>query len=213
MGGFKSKDVDVTVTKDGIGPCAAISLKGVRKAFRNLSNRMEDAAGDCVNLHSTYPALVSAYWAVLRAIPAGQVPRGAEAYIEAGPNGEVPPNDVAILKNGEVCDSIRRYGAALVVMSGRERIDGDLHKYEATALTLVEVREPIVGHVVNTYPESQSTLDSALLFATIYRLYDLRFVYQFPKLEKHTRRLVWSAESPALSSRPHDLDHAPRGVD
>ena len=46
LGGLKTKDVDVVVAKPGIGPCMAISVKGTFNAFRNLTNRMEEAAGE-----------------------------------------------------------------------------------------------------------------------------------------------------------------------
>src|SRR5438034_703918 len=51
LGGLKSKAVDVVVTKEGIGPVLAISVKGTGNAFRNLTNRMEEAIGDSTNLH------------------------------------------------------------------------------------------------------------------------------------------------------------------
>ena len=38
LGGLKTKDVDVVVTKRGIGPCVAVSIKGTLNAFRNLTN-------------------------------------------------------------------------------------------------------------------------------------------------------------------------------
>ena len=50
LGGLKSKAVDVVVTKEGIGPVLAISVKGTGNAFRNLTNRMEEAIGDSTNL-------------------------------------------------------------------------------------------------------------------------------------------------------------------
>ncbi len=56
LGGLKTKRVDVTVTVPTIGPVLAVSLKGTHNAFRNLTNRMEEAAGDCTNLHMAYPA-------------------------------------------------------------------------------------------------------------------------------------------------------------
>jgi hypothetical protein len=59
LGGLKTKNVDVVVVKEGIGPVLAISCKGAIGAFRNLTNRMEEAVGDCTNLHITYPALVT----------------------------------------------------------------------------------------------------------------------------------------------------------
>lgn len=66
LGGLKTKNVDVVVTKDGIGPAVAVSCKGAIGAFRNLTNRMEEAVGDCTNLHITYPALVTGYLFVMR---------------------------------------------------------------------------------------------------------------------------------------------------
>lgn len=61
LGGLKTKNVDVVVTRDGIGPVLAVSCKGVTGAFRNLTNRMEETIGECTNLHITYPALVLGY--------------------------------------------------------------------------------------------------------------------------------------------------------
>src|SRR6185437_1588988 len=60
-------NVDVVVSIPGIGPVLAVSCKGVTKAFRNLTNRMEETIGECTNLHITYPAMVVGYFAVLRA--------------------------------------------------------------------------------------------------------------------------------------------------
>jgi hypothetical protein len=67
LGGLKTKNIDVVVTKDGIGPVIAVSMKGTLGAFRNLTNRMEEAVGDCTNLHIAYPALVYGFLEVLRA--------------------------------------------------------------------------------------------------------------------------------------------------
>ncbi len=41
LGGLKTKDVDVAVTKAAIGPALVVSIKGTMNAFRNLTNRME----------------------------------------------------------------------------------------------------------------------------------------------------------------------------
>ena len=67
LGGLKTKNVDVVVTKDGIGPVLAVSCKGMTGAFRNLTNRMEETIGECTNLHITYPAMVFGYMFVIRA--------------------------------------------------------------------------------------------------------------------------------------------------
>lgn len=66
LGGLRTKAVDVVVTKSGIGPVMAISMKGALKAFRNLTNRLEEAVGDCTNLHISYPALVYGFFQVVR---------------------------------------------------------------------------------------------------------------------------------------------------
>jgi hypothetical protein len=54
FGGLKTKDVDVVVDIPGLGPCIAVSMKGTLNAFRNLTNRLEEAVGDCTNLHADH---------------------------------------------------------------------------------------------------------------------------------------------------------------
>ncbi|MGO8688933.1 MAG: hypothetical protein ACLQLG_04810 [Thermoguttaceae bacterium] len=99
LGGLKTKDVDVVVTRNGIGPVIAVSMKGTLNAFRNLTNRMEEAVGDCTNLHISYPALVYGFLQVMRANREGE---------------GVSPNDVAICRNGDVSDAISRYHDVMV---------------------------------------------------------------------------------------------------
>jgi hypothetical protein len=67
LGGLKTKNVDVVVTLPRVGPVIAVSCKGVTKAFRNLTNRMEETIGECTNLHITYAAMVVGYFVLLRA--------------------------------------------------------------------------------------------------------------------------------------------------
>jgi hypothetical protein len=67
LGGLKTKNVDVVVNRHPVGPVMAVSCKGATKAFRNLTNRMEETIGECTNLHITYPAMVIGYFAILRA--------------------------------------------------------------------------------------------------------------------------------------------------
>jgi hypothetical protein len=56
LGGLKTKNGAVVVNRYPVGPFLAVSCKGVTKAFRNLTNRMEETIGECTNLHITYPA-------------------------------------------------------------------------------------------------------------------------------------------------------------
>jgi hypothetical protein len=194
LGGLKTKDVDVVVTKNGIGPVIAVSMKGTLNAFRNLTNRMEEAVGDCTNLHISYPALVYGFLQVLRA--------NREA---AG----VLPNDVAICQDGNVSDAISRYHDVMARLAGRDDVRSETTKYETVALTLVNPDQPNVGEIVKTFPPERSPLLLGDFFGNLYRHYDLRFVYAAPRLEPITRRLAWDDESPALHEE-RLLDYGPR---
>ncbi|MCR6659933.1 MAG: hypothetical protein NVV72_11545 [Asticcacaulis sp.] len=108
------------------------------KAFRNLTNRMEETIGECTNLHITYPAMVVGYFVVLRANRtlehASEAPdlqdadnAAAETPESANENDideedEVPvaaygkkvsKNDLAFDDDGRVVEGIVRFHAAL----------------------------------------------------------------------------------------------------
>jgi hypothetical protein len=187
LGGLKTKDVDVVVTKNGIGPVLAVSCKGATGAYRNLTNRMEEAAGDCTNLHITYPGMVYGYFIVVRAN------RHAEEEFALGIK---PSNDVAILHAGEVVAGIIRFHAALRELSGRRGIRNEVSRYEAATLALVETDAASAGRVVKEYPPSESPLRIERFFETLYARYNERFVYGAPRLGHVTHRLQWSPESP-----------------
>jgi hypothetical protein len=124
LGGLKTKNVDVVVNKYGIGPCIAVSHKGVLGAFRNLTNRMEEAVGDCTNIHITYPALVYGYLVAIRANrrsnlgdPVVKLPASddADASDEGGgeltspsqvPEESEPTTEAALAAGGELVNSI-----------------------------------------------------------------------------------------------------------
>ena len=195
LGGLKTKAVDVAVAKAGVGPVVAISVKGALKAFRNLmTNRMEEAIGDCTNLHISYPALVFGFLQVLRA---------------NRPGPGIESNDICIAANGSVADLVVRYHNVLVRLDGRRDIRDEPTKYEAVAVALVKPDLPHRGTLVTTYPLPDSPLSLSSFFEKIYRSYDLRFVYPAPNLEAVTQRLVWDESSPAFSD-PRAKDYTPR---
>ncbi|MBA3314823.1 MAG: hypothetical protein H0T47_16245 [Planctomycetaceae bacterium] len=185
LGGLKTKSVDVVVSKREIGPSLAISVKGTFNAFRNLTNRMEEAAGDCTNLHIAYPALVYGFLHVLRANRASDTSTR---------------NDVAIEESGAVVDSIRRYHDAMARITNRSDIRNDVSRYEAVAIALVHPSGESIAEVVGDFPLSESPLAFARFFDDLYRAYDLRFVYTAPALEPITRRMIWSESSPVIES-------------
>jgi len=183
LGGLKTKQVDVVVSKAGIGPCLAVSVKGMLGAFRNLTNRMEEAAGDCTNLHITYPALVYGFLQVLR------------ANYESD---RVQGNDVAIRSSGAIASDIARYHDAMVGLMDRQGVRNDVSRYESVALALVDTKKNRQGEVIEEFPPADSPLVIARFFSRLYEIYDIRFVYAAPALEKQTRRFAWVPDSPAL---------------
>jgi hypothetical protein len=198
LGGLKTKDVDVVITKDGIGPCLAVSVKGALGAFRNLTNRMEEAVGDCTNLHITYPALVYGFLIVLRANRSmAVVGEGAQA-VEGLEHVAPAAADTAIRKGGEPAETIVRFHSALRELTGRRGIRDDVSRYEAIALGLADTAQTGVGSLLATFPPEGSPLRFEHFFERLYVRYDERFVYGAPDLKSVTRRLEWSPESPAL---------------
>ena len=73
MGGLKTKNVDVLVTKPQLGPVLAVSCQGMRGPLQDLSRRTEKIVGECANLHMAYPALVFGYLCLVRATEDGMV--------------------------------------------------------------------------------------------------------------------------------------------
>lgn len=184
LGGLKTKSVDVVVATRETGPCLAVSVKGSLNAFRNLTNRMEEAAGDCTNLHMSYPTLVYGFLHVIRANREGQVENR---------------NDIAVFDNGEISDEIRRYHDAISRLSNRADIRNHASRYEGVALALIETREHARGTILTDFPLSNSELRFEGFFDRLYERYDLRFVYAAPALKETTERLIWASDSPALS--------------
>ena len=183
LGGLKTKDVDVVVTKDGIGPVIAVSMKGTLNTFRNLTNRMEEAVGDCTNLHISYPSLVYGFLQVIRAN------REAEGAV---------PNDTAICRSGDVADAISRYHDVMARLADRDDVRSATTRYEAVALALVNPYPPNIGEIVSSFPPVGSPLSIHDFFPKLYRQYDQRFIYAAPRLEPVTRRLAWDPRSPAF---------------
>ena len=199
LGGLKTKDVDIVVEKPGIGPVIAISCKSTGNAFRNLTNRMEEAVGECTNLHMTYAALVIGYFSVLRAHREGSDP-------------DLGKNDVAFEKDGSLVDGIVRYHEAFHNLAGRTDLRDTISKYEAVAISLLETSGPNIGQPVGTFPPGDSPLRAELFFNTIYRRYEERFVFAAPifATRKVTPRIEWDSSSPLFEGPvPTELGNVP----
>ncbi len=206
LGGLKTKNVDVVVTRDGIGPVLAVSCKGVTGAFRNLTNRMEETIGECTNLHITYPALVLGYLVLLRANRLVEMALDdAAAQTHASEGARIlGANDIAMTEGGAPVAGIIRFHNALRELVGRRGIRDDISRYEAIGFGLVEMHGPRRNRLLDSFPEADSPLELGGFFDTLYARYDERFVVSAPDLARVTRRLEWDPASPAFGGPPMD---------
>ena len=200
LGGLKTKNVDVVVTKDGIGPVIAVSCKGMTGAFRNLTDRMEETIGECTNLHITYPAMVFGYMFVIRANRHVQVIAEQLPSDEAEPARQLTANDIAIQEGGEPVESIFRFHSAMREMTGRRGIRNDVSRYEAVTLAMIEPTGNVAGDLLAHFPPLNSPLRLEQFFKTLYLRYEERYLIGAPDLKSVTRRLEWAAESPVLAA-------------
>lgn len=185
LGGLKTKDVDVVVVVPGVGPCMAISVKGTLNAFRNLTNRMEEAAGDCTNLHMAYPALVYGFLHILRA---NLQQDGAER------------NDIAVFADGSIADTILRYHDAMSRIAGRRDLRNDFTRYEAVALAALSMLPLTRGVPMPAFPPPESPLRIEKFLPQLFADYDLRYVYSAPALRDQTERRVWTVDAPLVQA-------------
>jgi len=204
LGGLKTKNVDVVVAKDGLGPVFAVSCKGMTGALRNLTNRMEETIGECTNLHITYPALVFGYMFAVRAnreeVRVAQVAAAAESGIEVGK--ALKANDIAVNAGGEPVVALVRFHSALRELSGRQGIRNDVSRYEAVSLLMMETTGEGAGKLTASFPAEESALRFERFFQTLYLRYEERFLLGAPDLKAVTARLKWAPDSPALSVGP-----------
>lgn len=236
LGGLKTKNVDVVVTNPDLGPVLAVSCKGVTKAFRNLTNRMEETIGECTNLHITYPALVLGYFAVVRAnrtltdaieAPADNF-EGADldesldldtSSIEEASENVTPAiaerikaNDIAIHDDGSVTDGLVRFHSALSEMTNRRGVRNEISRYEAMAIALIEPRGDRPGTTFMEFPSAESPLHLSTFFTTLYKRYDERFLLGAPLLADRgiTTRFEWSPDLPIFARSSPDASTWPK---
>ncbi len=183
---MKYKNLDVTVFPPGIGPALGISIKRTGNAFRNLTNRMEDAPGDCVNIHMMYPGFVFGF---LHLIRFGQVSGGLSA------------NDASFDAQGHPLDSIVRYHNALCALNGRGAISDPAMRYESIGMLVYRCHGERV-EIWPDYPAEESPVHYAKFFQRLYDAYDLRYAY--PDSRGHNHRKSWNVSAEVLMDRFDD---------
>src|SRR5579863_2674518 len=164
LGGIKYKAVDVTTVIPGIGPALGISAKSTGNAFRNLTNRMEEALGECTNVHLMYPGFVF----------------GFLHFIKFSKQSEVrTPHDASFNEDDEPLPLITRYHQVLAALSGRNTITEPGMRYESVGLLVYRCRGR-QAEIWPNYPPPDSSVHFSRFFQRLYDLYDLRFGYPDP---------------------------------
>lgn len=201
LGGLKTKDIDVVVAIPGIGPCLAVSMKGSLNAFRNLTNRLEEAIGDCANIHMGYPALVYGFLILIRANREGLVPPVLAGRLAGDENGRVKSADIALRRDGSISEFIGAFHEAMVRMTGRLDLRDAVSRYEAVSIVLGNSDEDALGQIVPDFPVTNSPLHVRSFFSNLYQAFDLRYFYSAKNLKARTKRMAWDPESPAIHDR------------
>lgn len=150
LGGLKTKDIDVVANIPALGPCVAVSMKGTLNAYRNLTNRLEEAVGDCTNIHIAYPALVYGFLHLFRANRAGAVPAGSP--FEGDDEGNVLHRDLAVGADGSVTEFVRNYEQAMARLTLRRDLRDDPSRYEAISVILVSPDAVLWARFLRGYP-------------------------------------------------------------
>ena len=164
LGGIKYKNVDVTAVVNGLGPAMGISAKSTGNAFRNLSNRMEEALGECTNVHLMYPGFVFGFLHLIKFSKESEVGN---------------PQDASFGEDDQPLASIIRYHEVLVALSGRNTITEPGMRYESVALLVYRCRGK-GAEIWQNYPPPESSVHFSRFFQRLYNLYDLRFAYPDP---------------------------------
>lgn len=186
IGGVKTKQIDVVVTKPSLGPVMALSFKATQNAFRNLTNRMEEAVGDCTNIHLRYPSLVYGFYHAIVANRGSQM--GLHKFVRS-------KNDVSIGDDNQIVPQILRYIRAIEALSDRSSQWADPSAYEAIAVHLVESEPSILGQPFHWLSEGAHTLSRERFLEKLMFIYDFRYPFMAESMPE-TRRVEWSPQSP-----------------
>jgi hypothetical protein len=164
LGGIKYKNVDVTAVVNGLGPALGVSTKSTGNAFRNLTNRMEEALGECTNVHLMYPGFVFGFLHLIKFSKESEVGK---------------PQDASFTENDDPLPLITRYHEVLVALSGRNTITDPGMRYESVGLLVYRCRGK-QAEIWPKYPPQDSPVHFSRFFRRLYDLYDLRYAYPDP---------------------------------
>ena len=152
-----------------------ISAKSTGNAFRNLTNRMEEALGDCANIHMMYPGFVF----------------GFLHFLKFAAPGESAPPDVSFGKENRPLDKITRYHDVLVSLAGRTTITDPAMRYESVGLVVLSLL-PVQYVKKSTRHHAQPKSHYSRFFERLYSIYDLRYAY--PDSSGKSHRKNWTTK-------------------
>jgi hypothetical protein len=183
LGGIKYKSVDVACFVNGLGPAIGISAKSTGNAFRNLTNRMEEALGECTNVHLMYPGFVFGFLHLIKFSKKYEVGNSQDTSFDESDN-PLP--------------AIVRYHEVLMGLAGRNTITDPGSRYESVALLVYREDK---GHptIWSGYPPPDSPVHFARFFERLYSLYDLRFAYPDP--DGPNVRKEWRTEAISIPAQ------------
>ncbi len=184
FGGIKGKNIDVTVDVPGLGPALGISAKSTGNAFRNLTNRMEEALGDCANIHMMYPGFVF----------------GFLHFIKFAKIGEVDAQDASFDIEEKPLQKLVRYHSVLTSLSGRTSITDPPMRYESVGLVVYKCTADRV-QIWPHYPPTESPVHYLNFYQRLYDMYDLRYAYPDESGKNH--RKAWALTK---CSTPDSID-------
>jgi hypothetical protein len=180
---MKYKNIDVTVVIPGIGPALGISAKSTGNAFRNLTNRMEEAPGDCANIHMMYPGFVFGFLHLIKFAKVTEVRNQNDASFDA---------------EGKPLESIVRYHNALSALTGRTTITDPPMRYESVGLLAYRCLGDKI-EVWPNYPPPESPIHYSRFFQRLYDVYDLRYAY--PDSSGRNHRKMWAVPAGTLAEK------------
>lgn len=183
LGGIRYKKLDVTAVVNGLGPAMGVSTKSTGNAFRNLTNRMEEAIGECTNIHLMYPGFVFGFLHLIK-------------FSKVSESGSI--QDASFGEDDQPLASLTRYHDVLAALSGRALITDAGSRYESVALIVYRCRNG-KSEIWPNYPLPESPVHFSKFFQRLYDLYDLRFAYPSPN--GPNIRKSWKVQGTSIPER------------
>jgi hypothetical protein len=156
---------------------------------------MEEALGECVNVHLMYPGFVFGFLHLIKFSKVSEVGSMQDASFDE--------HDLPL-------PAIRRYYEVLLALAGRNTITDPGFRYEAVGLLIYRCT-PRGPRIWTAYPPNDSPVHFSKFFKRLYDLYDIRFGYPDPN--GPNVRKAWRPKEcklPSIFDKGIDLPWEPR---